>query len=544
VAAHAGYPVEVTARWGRFRLDDATPAGDAVRQGTGVYVSTLAELHERYPIFGGSPIVGDEALAVLPLVAADTGVLGAMVFGFAHPRTFPDADRQMLASLADQAATALSRTRYRVALEAARSQLAYLADASSALAASLDLDETLATVAALAVPRLADRCGVFLVTDGRIDARLWVPAEPGIDPTVFDRYPIRVGDGSGIGAVIRTGRTVFAPQIDEAMIAAAAQSDDHHQLLRKVGFGAGIIVALRARGQIIGALALTNRAGHPMAAADRALAEELAARAAVAIDNAALFETQASVARRLQASLLPPALPTIAGLDLAARYAPAGRGVEVGGDFYDCIPMGDDRWLLIVGDVKGKGVDAAALTGMARHTIRAAATADRGPAAVLAYLNGVLYRHETERIATDSSWEAAEPRYCTVVAVALTRCGQNVAATVASAAHPLPLLRRPDGAVSAVGEPGGLLGLEPDINLPEVDVELQPGSTLVCFTDGVSECHDGPRFFDEEGMANVLAAAAGPAQQVVADIETAARTFTPDGVIRDDLAILAVRVPR
>jgi PAS domain S-box-containing protein len=543
VAAHAGYSEAVTAHWGRFRLEAATPAGEAVRHGAGIYVSTLAELHERYPIFGGAPIVGDEALAVLPLVADDTGPLGAMVFGFAHPRTFPDADRQMLEALASQAATALARTRSRAALEQARAQLGYLADASAALASSLDLDDTLATVAALAVPRLADRCGVFLATNGRIEARLWVPAEPGIDPAVFDRYPINIADAGGVGAVIRTGRTVFAPQIDEAMVAAAAKSDDHHQLLRQVGFGAGIIVALRARGQSIGALALTNRSGHPMAEADRALAEELAARAAVAIDNAALFETQASVARRLQASLLPPALPTIAGLDLAARYAPAGRGVEVGGDFYDCIATGDDRWLLIVGDVKGKGVDAAALTGMARHTIRAAATAERGPAAVLAFFNEVLYRHEAERIATDASWEATEPRFCTVVAVELIRTKKSLAATVASAAHPLPLLRRPDGAVTAVGEPGGLLGLEPVIELPEVAVELAPGSMLVCFTDGVSECHNGPRFFDECGMADVLAAAVGPAERVVADIETAARTFTPTGVIRDDLAILALRVP-
>jgi len=442
-----------------------------------------------------------------------------------------------------QAATALARTRAQAALEAAEAQLAYLAEASARLATSLDLDDTMSTVADLAVPRLSDRCGIFLLNEGRVEARISAPEGEGVDVAVYDRHPIRVDDKAGVGAVLRTGQVLFSPEIDEATIAAGARSEEHLRVLRDIGFGAVLVLPLRARSELIGALALTNRAGHWMTEDDRTLAEELAARAAVAIDNAQLFAVQASVARRLQASLLPAALPVIRGLDLAARYAPAGDGVDVGGDFYDCVATSDDRWLLVVGDVKGKGIDAAALTGMARHTIRAAATPGRGPAAVLTYFNDVLCRYEAERVGADPSWEGAEPRFCSVVAVEVLRTADGFAATIASAGHPLPLLRRPDGLVVSLGQAGGVLGIDVAVEIPEVTVELVPGSVIVCFTDGVSECHDGGRFLDETGIAAVLAAAGGAAEHVVAEIEEAARRFVPGGVIRDDLAILAIRLP-
>lgn len=542
VTASAGYPGDVIRRWARFRVDDPTPAGDAVRSGAGIYTSSLEELGELYPIFAGEPLVGNQATAVLPLVADTTGPLGAMVFGFGEPRSFSAGDRGMLEALAAQAAVALARTRSRAELDAVKAQLSYLADASARLAASLDLDETLATVAELAVPRLADRCGVFLLVDGRVEARMWVPAEAHLDLDVLNRQPVSLDDTFGVGAVLRSGRSVFVPEVDDARLASVATSPHHHDLLRQIGFGAGAIVAMRARGQLVGALVLANRAGHAMVDRDRALAEELGSRAAVAIDNTQLFAAQALVARRLQSSLLPMALPAIAGLELAARYTPAGRGAEVGGDFYDCIPIGEDRWLLVVGDVKGKGIDAAALTGMARHTIRAVATTERGPAAVLSRFNDILYRYEAERIASDESWVATEPRFCTVVAVSLARGEHGFTATVASAAHPLPILRLPDGEVRVAGKPAGLIGINPRLSLEEVEIDLPPGTLLVCYTDGVSECHDGPRFFGDTGMVQTVSASSGPAAGAVADIEARARSFASGGAIRDDMAILAVRV--
>jgi serine phosphatase RsbU (regulator of sigma subunit) len=280
-----------------------------------------------------------------------------------------------------------------------------------------------------------------------------------------------------------------------------------------------------------------------MSELDRALAEELAARAAVAIDNARLFAKQADVSHRLQASLLPPALPDIPGLDLAARYAPGGEGVEVGGDFYDCIPTGPDRWMLVVGDVRGKGVGAAALTGMARHTIRAAALSGLGPAESLTLLNNVLVSHQAEREAeNEGDWEAGEPRFCTALVVALARTDRGFQATIASAGHPLPLWRGLDGGVHSAGRPGDLLGLHQVVELSETTMSLDPGTVLVCFTDGASECHDGDRFFGEEGIGEVLARRCGPAEAVADAIVNAARPFAAGQINKDDMAILVARV--
>lgn len=565
VAAQIGYPDELVQRWGRFPLSAATPAGDALRAGSGIYLSTQEELHARYPIFGGTAIVGDEAIAVLPLASEATGPLGAMVFGFEEPRQFPPAERLLLDALAAQATLALARTRSRAALETARTQLSFLAGASQRLAASLDLDQTLATVAELAVPRLADSVGIYLLVDGRVQSRLWAPTNPlpGRDPAGLQDRAVALPETGSPGARHRTGAPAGASG-DDAPVAGGAGDDqlieavetaarsDQHQPGDLVAAGGALVIPLRARGQIRGALALVNRSGDPMTEQQHALAEELAARAAVAIDNACLYAAQVSLAHRLQASLLPPSLPAIEGLDLAARYAPAGDGAEVGGDFYDCIRIARNRVLLVVGDVKGKGVDAAGLTGMARHVIRATATTEHRPAAILTALNDALFSQEVDRLAgwtasgeaveSSVNWDEVEPRFCTVLIVSLARRGRGFHALVASAGHPLPLLRDPAGKVRAVGRTGPLLGILPTVELPERGVTLLPGSLLLCYTDGVSECHDGRQFFDEEGIIGVLAGTQGTAAVAAADVEQAARACAPQGQVRDDMAILAVGV--
>jgi serine phosphatase RsbU (regulator of sigma subunit) len=544
VAAHVGYTDEVTTSWGRFPLAAATPAGDAVRHGEAIYVSTQGELHDRYPIFGGRSSVGDEALAVLPLKTSGHDSLGAMVIGFTRSREFPAADRRMLAALAAQAANTLARTQSRAALEAAREQLAYLADASARLASSLDLEQTAATVASLAVPHLSDRCSMYLLRDGQVVHLVLEPAELDADiRTVLSRYPVDLDAPTGVGAVLRTGVAEFVPEVDDAVLEAEAVSPDHLELIRRIGFGALLILPLQARGHMVGALVLTNGAGRTMTGRERTLADELAARAAVAVDNALLFARHVEVSERLQASLLPPVLPPVAGLDLAARYSFAGEGIDVGGDFYDCVAAGPDRWLLVVGDVKGKGIEAAAQTGLARHTLRAAALNHMGPGAALKLLNDALLLHEHERGSDDPpDWESGEPRFCTAAAVALVRHDDRFEATIASAGHPLPLLRERDGTSCPVGRPGDAIGIQPAIDLPETTVALEPGAVMVCFTDGVVECHAGGRFFGESGLTEVLARSSGTAGSVAEAIEAAARGFTGRGMNRDDMAILVARV--
>ena len=150
---------------------------------------------------------------------------------------------------------------------------------------------------------------------------------------------------------------------------------------------------LVARGRILGAATFFyGMSGRRYGADDLVLAEELAGRAAVAIDNARLYRGQKEIAHTLQQSLLPPELPTIPGIELAACYLPAGEGIEVGGDFYDVFETLDHAWAVVLGDVTGKGPAAAALTALARYTVRAVAMDERQPSRILASLNDAILR--------------------------------------------------------------------------------------------------------------------------------------------------------
>ena len=211
----------------------------------------------------------------------------------------------------------------------------------------------------------------------------------------------------GIGHVITTGRTEVVPEITEEMI-AAIDDPEVENLVRELQLRSALIVPLSARGRTLGAMTLVwAESGRTYTSADLALAETLAARIALVIDNARLYRDRDHIARTLQQSLLPPEPPAIDGVDLAARYRPAGEGIEVGGDFYDAFDIGDGEWTVALGDVVGKGPDAAALMGMVRHTIRAAAIRERAPARVLATVNAAVGR------------QTSEEQFCTAVAARL-----------------------------------------------------------------------------------------------------------------------------
>ena len=168
------------------------------------------------------------------------------------------------------------------------------------------------------------------------------------------------------------------------------------------------------------------------------------------------------MARTLQGSLLPRELPEIPGVELAARYLAAGEGNEVGGDFYDCFETGAGDWALVIGDVCGKGAEAAALTALARYTVRAAALQTRSPSAVLAQLNAALLR------------DRHDYRFCTVLYASLTPHEAGVSACLTAGGHPLPLVLRAGGAVETAGTPGSLLGIVDPPELAEHRLELAP----------------------------------------------------------------------
>ena len=237
-----------------------------------------------------------------------------------------------------------------------------------------------------------------------------------------------------------------------------------------------------------------------------------------------------ALAQTLQQTLIPPTPPAIPHLDVAARYRAAGDGTEVGGDFYDVFEVAEGEWVVALGDVRGKGVEAAVVTALARHTIRAAAMRERAPARALAVLNGVLLAHETDRS-------------CSVVLAHLVHAADGWQAQLSTAGHALPFARRRDGTVAPVGELGGmLLGVRREPRLRETPVHLRAGDTLLMYTDGVTDARDGQLFYDEDGIAKVLARPHRDADDLVADLLSDVLAFQ-HGTARDDIAVVAVRVP-
>jgi PAS domain S-box-containing protein len=474
-------------------------------------------------------------------------VLGAEVLGVIEffSRTVRAADQDvldMMASIGSQIgqfierreAEEAERTARREA-EAAQERLAFLAEATVILAASLDYRKTLNQVARLAVPMLADWCAVDMVDDEGAIQSLAVahvdPSKVAVARRLRKRYPPDPNAPRGVPHVIRTGQPEMLADIDPALVEAAAVDQEHLEILRNLQLRSYMCVPLIARGRTLGAITLlAAESGRRYGEADLAFAEEVARRSALAIDNARLYQERSHVARTLQQSLLPPQLPDVPGLDLAARYIAAGEGVDVGGDFYDVFATADGDWGVVIGDVCGKGADAAALTALARYTIRAAVMRDRRPSRILSMLN--------EAIVT----QRGDQSFVTVCYLRLRPHGEGARLTVSSGGHPLPMAIRRDGTVETVGKPGTLLGIFPDPDLSDEVVDLAPGDTVVLYTDGVTEEHEGANVFGEEGLRTLLQTCAGRSAEFVAErIEGAVAEFRP-GPPLDDIALLVLRI--
>jgi PAS domain S-box-containing protein len=406
----------------------------------------------------------------------------------------------------------------------------FLAEASEILASSLDHERTLRQVAEVAVLGVADWCTIHLV-DAEGTHRLEVAHR---DPVVRERARDVLGRSPSdpsrpnlVREAIERGRPIVIDEVTDEMLGA---DDEHLDLLRELGSTSTIVVPLRARGATFGAITfISSSPAHRLSRDDLPLFEELARRAAVAIDNARLYERERTTATTLQESLLPPHLPEIAGLDAAALFVPFGDGAVVGGDLYDLLQVGPDRWLAVIGDVCGHGPRAAAIGSSVRHAVRVAALHDPTPSRVLDVVDRVLLdrRDDTE--------------FCTACVVMLQRDDDGFRLTSSSAGHPLPLVLRADGDLEEIGKHGTLLGAFDDATRLDVTGHLRRGDTLVLFTDGLEERRCGAAFFGDEAFATVMRGAVGmSADGIVEDLRVALRDFGT-AAFADDVAILALQ---
>jgi PAS domain S-box-containing protein len=404
----------------------------------------------------------------------------------------------------------------------------FLARAGELLASSLDYQQTLRNVAGLAVPQIADWCAVDLFDDhGRREHVAVAHADPSklqIAERVRALEPEQLDPGWGLGAVWRTGQSFLYTRITDELLAQAAIDAEHLRLLREVGMRAALVVPMAIRERTIGALTMVSaESGRGFDASDLEFAAQIAGRAAVAVESARLYSERSMVARTLQRSLLPEAVPEIPGWEVAALYLAAGRENEVGGDFYDFWQVGDD-WLMMIGDVTGKGAGAATVTSLVRQTARVASEFERRPAQILARIDTALRRGPSLSL-------------CTALCLRIAPDG----VTLAVAGHPLPLRMR-DGTVAEVGAHGTLLGALARTSWPETQIVLEPNDTLVAFTDGVTDAlgADGERWGTDR-LEQTLAERPDDAPELVRRRLAQALEEFQVGPQADDTAIVVMR---
>jgi PAS domain S-box-containing protein len=414
-------------------------------------------------------------------------------------------------------------------------QLGFLADAGRVLGGSLDWEQTFPEIARLVAGSLADWCAIeVLEDDGSVGVAAFAHTHP--DKQRLGEELVRAYPPSGrLRGALASGRPELRVELTDEEVAAAGRDPEHLGALLELGLRSALAVPMIARGRVVGAISMVagddgRRFGEP----DLVLAEELASRCALALDNARLFRERSRIARTLQESLLPPMLPELPGLDLSARFRAAGEGLEVGGDFYDLFETGDSAWAVAIGDVCGKGSEAAAITALARYTVRAAAMRQDGPSQILGLLNEALLRQRTDK------------RFCTVLYGRLEANGSGHWFEFASGGHPLPLVLRGASSSEAGGEvgvPGTLLGIVPDPSLSDARVLLSPGDAVVLYTDGVTDSAAPTRILDSSSLADAVGPVAALSADEIAERVMGAALSGTGAEPRDDIAILVLKVP-
>ena len=430
----------------------------------------------------------------------------------------------------------LQRRRTDAERQAARESL--LIRITEVIEREIEVKSRLRSLARILVPAVGDVCSVHEVTAEGAVLRVGVAALDEETEALVSALP-EPSETSPIRAAVSSREPVLYTRVAENReVARARQRGISDEKAPYTGSAlariqaqerSNMIVPLVARGRVLGTLSLSilNSSGRdPLNRDDIAFGMEVATHAAMALDNARLYEQQRDIAAILQQALLPRSLPDVAGAEVAVRHRPGRTGTEVGGDFYDLFEAGD-RWVAVVGDVCGKGPEAAALTALVRHTLRA--TARLGPE------EAVLRVHEAIQA-------SGENTYCTLACAELRRDGDELIARVTTAGHPEPRVIGRDGSVERLEVTGPLVGVLHDPVFEAQEVKLPAGSTFFMCSDGIPEARRNGDIFGDVRLEHLLAqlGSVGP-EEMLRRLEDEVVDFVA-GRPRDDLALFALRV--
>jgi serine phosphatase RsbU (regulator of sigma subunit)/anti-sigma regulatory factor (Ser/Thr protein kinase) len=501
------YGPAAKAVWFRLRPDGAAPADPAV----GTAAATVegdGQGQARY-MHLARPAGVDADLLLLSYQERLTAIA-------AEPDRFAAEESAGVRHAADQVALPLERARLHD--RAGHRRISFLAEASDLLAGTLDEEQAIALAAQLVVPRLAAWCAVLLADErGQLTpAYVWHTDEARND--ALSCLLSQVSPPRAFFPESRRQWSLSGPS-------AQALGPDAADLVNDPVW----CFPMLARGRSLGVLAL-GRPNALLGWPTAELAEELAHRAALALDNARLYSDQLRASHALQRSLLPPQLPVIPGLDIAAGYQAAGEGNEVGGDFYDVFQVGPDRWRFAIGDVCGKGIEAASVTGLTRHALHILAREGYDIPAVLERLNSIILE------------ESSAVPFLTLIHGEIMVMPGHAALSLVCAGHPLPLLLRSRGGTQAAAYPQPLIGVMDGAAFRADTCRLRPGDVLLCVTDGVTERRAGNRLLDDgNGLRKLLRDCSGlNAGAAVAKIQREVVGYGSDPPA-DDMALLVFR---